>query len=743
MIILANTNDFVHKSTLFLFLPEVPAMQYKGSKFKNPWQKKPARPLRLAFGLVEPKSSEENLQKPLIQEFPAFEKLKIVGTLIVKKINLNKVPPLPQKYVLRVLRNLKKIYDAGLYLKTNSIIDIEEGNETDVLKVAFSFNQTVIDRMRGLDRNERQWDPENKVWRVFVGCFDDVFDFLGPNVKLTLPAFQAIQNFIQSPYYAKIARSVYGKLLVRESWYKQMSLGEIQTTEVDLQKIKEIRKEIKNFNFKRKPYSHQLTGIEFLMQRKYAALLDEMGCGKSFQIASTIALLLQNHTIDRCLIVCPKSLVHTWIEELKLATNIAYQVISGAPQKRAQALQSNASIFIIHYEGLRLEKEALGQWLEGGNGMLVFDESQRIKNLYAQTTIAARHVRKFAKRCVIATGTPISNRPLDLFAQYYVMDEGATFGNNFQSFKNTFCILEMLEIPQGRRKIRVEKFLGIKNGEELQKRIKSTSLRRLKTDVLDLPPIIFKDYLVEMKDEQKSLYMKVRDNVRSEIQSLSEAELRKQASFIMVRLIRLCQIASNPKLLDPHYDGVNAKWTELDDIVDDVFSDDTKKIIIWSHFVENVEFLTEKYKDKYGAVSHTGSMNTNERAHSVKEFQENPACRLFIATPQSAKEGLTLLPTDGVMKADTMIYADLNFDSGSYVQSQARFHRIGQESEKCLVIHLIAQDSIDEHIKKTILEKIQTATTLLDEKSLEDLDIWKTKEPVLDKETALKILDVL
>ena len=90
--------------------------------------------------------------------------------------------------------------------------------------------------------------------------------------------------------------------------------------------------------------------------------------------------------------------------------------------------------------------------------MIVFDESQRIKNLNAQTTISSKFVRNNAKRCVIATGTPIANRPIDLFAQYYVMDNGATFGTNFSAFKNTFCHIELIEITQGRKKIKIEKY---------------------------------------------------------------------------------------------------------------------------------------------------------------------------------------------------------------------------------------------------------------------------------------------
>jgi len=700
-------------------------MQYRGPKFKKPWQKKPQRPIRLAFGLIEDSASKNEVSNSSpTQEIQQFEKQEIIGTLYLNKTNLKSVKSLPSHYLNRLIKNIDKIYEAGRFLKTNNIIDAQDEN---VLTVSFSFNQMTVDRLRGLDRNERQWDPELKVWRVFVGCFDAIFDILGSHIQITESAYLNLKKFLHSSYYAKIARTTYGKLLVRESWFEEIELSGISEFKSDPKKLKAIQRQIQKFSFKRTPYSHQISGIEFLLERDNCALLDEMGCGKSFQIASAIALMFKNKSINRALIVCPKSLVHTWKTELSLATDTEFQIISGTPPERAEAIQSSKNIFIIHYEGLRLEKESLGLWLKQSSAIVVFDESQRIKNFYAQTTIAAKYVRSFAKRCIIATGTPISNRPLDLFSQYYVMDEGHTFGGNFQAFKNTFCVLDILEIPQGRRKIRVEKFVSVKNGDELRRRIHMTSLRRLKSEVLDLPSIIYKDYVVEMKGEQQSLYMKVRDNVRSEIQSLSESELRKQASYIMVRLIRLCQLASNPFLLDPNYDGPNAKSEELDNVINDVFLDDTKKIIVWSYFVENVQLLTEKYKEKYGAVSHTGNMNIEHRMQSVKEFQDNPECRLFIATPQSAKEGLTLLPTDGVMKADTMIYVDMNFDSGSYVQSQARFHRIGQDAEKCLVIHLLAQGSIDEYIKRTIMDKLETAKTLLDsdaiqpEKVVEDL----------------------
>lgn len=700
----------------------------RGSMYRP---KPPRGPIKLSFGVI-PTPGQQDAQPqppPRKPEEPVFARQDIVGTLKLKGVRFEVTDPLPADFVERIQKNLKKIYLAGITASGRTLIDYADGE----LKVSFPYEQTAVERMKGLDRNERAWDPDQKLWRVFVGTFDDVFDILGRGFKLSESAYAAILEFILTPYYAHIGRGKLGKIVIRESWFEDLSHLEtnkvkfgssffhleklpMETFEEALQtEVGAWRKAIDKFKFGRKPYQHQRSGIEFLLANKQAALLDEMGCGKTFQIASALGVMFQQKEIDKALIVAPLSLLKTWQEELKLALKLDFTIVGGTPAQRVKAFKSQAPIFLVHYEGLRLEEGRFREWMESSKCALVFDESQRIKNLQAQTTMAAVRLRPLSSRCIIATGTPIANRPIDLFSQYLVMDQGDTFGTRFSAFKNTFCEMEIQKINVGRKTIRVEKFIGTRNPDELQARILRTSLRRLKSEVLDLPPILFKDFVVELKAEQKHMYAQMRDHLRLEIGDLSDKEISANAANIVVKLLRLSQIASHPGLLDPNYEGPSAKQSELDDLLEDVFSDDTKKVIVWSHYVDNIRTLTSKYGEKYGAVGHTGEMDVSERQTSVKRFQDDPSCRLFIATPQSAKEGLTLLPRDGRMVADTMIYLDLSFDSGSYVQSQARFHRIGQQAVRCLVIHLVAEGTVDEYIRKTVLEKLKTATQVLDE----------------------------
>lgn len=729
-------------------------MGYRSKNRGGQFKARPRGPIKLAFGIIDQEKPEvQNARKmatpPPAEEY-VFERQDLVGTLTLKKVDLRRIAPLRKDHLDRIKKNLAQIYEAGRYAKSRSVIDFRNGE----LLVQFPFDQSIVDRIKGFDRNERAWDPDEKLWRVFPAVFDDLFDLLGKGIQLTAEAHEALQNFVKTPYYAYIAEGKQAKLIVRESWFEELDfkkdLPTIQarygTTShliqgaapmYDAQELANFKQAVERFQFQRKPFDHQYKGIEYLLMNPCAALLDEMGCGKSFQIASAAAILMQNKIIDRVLIVAPMSLLRTWQNELTYAGITDFAVVRGTPQQRKKVLEEEHAVFIVHYEGLRIEESGFATWLQGGKSLMVFDESQRIKNLAAQTTKVAARLRPFAARCVIATGTPISNRPLDLFSQYQVMDQGSTFGNKFSAFKNTFCEIEVQKIKVGRRTIQVEKFLGVRNGDELRDRIFKTSLRRLKTDVLDLPPILIKDYSIELRAEQKTMYQQMRDNLKIEVSSMSSDQVVSEASTIIVKLLRLSQIASNPALLDSGYSGPNAKFRELENLVDDILSDDTKKVILWSHYVENVRAVAAHLGERYACVTHTGEQNVDDRQAAITAFTEDPQCRIFVATPQSAKEGLTLLPKDGVTRADTMIYLDLSFDGGSYLQSQARFHRIGQTADRCLVIHLLAEDTIDEYIRRNIVEKIETAGALLDDK-----DVSKRLQGPADlsKASLLKIL---
>ena len=177
----------------------------------------------------------------------------------------------------------------------------------------------------------------------------------------------------------------------------------------------------------------------------------------------------------------------------------------------------------------------------------------------------------------------------------------------------------------------------------------------------------------------------------------------------MKRLLRLVQVASNPKLLDDRYDARSGKEDTLDDLISDIISRD-EKVIVWSIFTDNVDYFTKKYK-QYDAVKITGKMSVEERGRSVDKFKFGDAKILF-ATPQSAKEGLTLTV------ANNCIFYDRGFNLDDYLQAQDRIHRISQKKQ-CNIYNLIVAESIDMWIDKLLKAKQSAAFLAQGDISLE------------------------
>ena len=166
------------------------------------------------------------------------------------------------------------------------------------------------------------------------------------------------------------------------------------------------------------------------------------------------------------------------------------------------------------------------------------------------------------------------------------------------------------------------------------------------------------------------------------------------------RLLRLLQVTSNPKLIDEKFSFKSGKEYELDRLIKQIVARD-EKMIVWTSFVKNVDYLYEKYKDKYGAVRFYGALGLADRDNAVKEFKEGGA-KIFIATPQSAKEGLTLTV------ANNAIFYDRSFSLDDYLQAQDRIHRISQEKE-CHIYNIMIRGSIDEWVNSLLAAKSKAA----------------------------------
>jgi SNF2 family DNA or RNA helicase len=150
--------------------------------------------------------------------------------------------------------------------------------------------------------------------------------------------------------------------------------------------------------------------------------------------------------------------------------------------------------------------------------------------------------------------------------------------------------------------------------------------------------------------------------------------------------MRLVQVASNPRLVDDSYRAVPGKFPLLLNLVHQAV-DAGEKMIVWTSFTDNVDWIARELSD-FGAVRVHGKLSFLQRDTSIKNFKLDKSCKILVATPAAAKEGLTLTV------ANHAVFYDRSFSLDDYLQAQDRIHRISQ-SRPCYISNLIANDSID------------------------------------------------
>jgi SWI/SNF-related matrix-associated actin-dependent regulator 1 of chromatin subfamily A len=317
--------------------------------------------------------------------------------------------------------------------------------------------------------------------------------------------------------------------------------------------------------------------------------------------------------------------------------------------------------------------------------VLVLDESHRIKTPNARVTKAVLQLRAEAKRRYILTGTPVANKPEDLWSQIFFLDDGNALGATFDEFRARYLIAGG----------------GYKAVSDLRDRVSALAMRRVKSEALQLPPKETKRVVVDLTGRQRAMYVAMRDELELWVRSLSGEQVVKQAEAILARLVRLAQLASNPALLDADYEELPAKFGALDALLSSYMKHHDQKVIIWTSFVDNVTALAARYS-AYHPVTLFGEMSTASRDVAVRRFRRDSTVRLLVANPAAAREGLTLTETN------VAIYLDRTFNLVDYLQSQDRIHRISQK-RACEIVLIIAGKTIDEFIDYSLEQKHRLA----------------------------------
>ena len=451
----------------------------------------------------------------------------------------------------------------------------------------------------------------------------------------------------------------------------------------------------KIYDFKAKldafPYQHE--AFLSLKDKDYAAIFHEQGLGKTKIAIDLLLYWLDKRDIDTVLIVTKKTLVANWVGEFKTHTNIRPKTLDNNKGSNFFVLNSAARVIITNFETVSGEIERMQLFLKSRDVAIVIDESTKIKNPDSKLTQSFFTLSPYFKIKVIMTGTPVANRPYDIWAQVYFLDQGLSLGDNFEEFKHQCDLTNDLCFDSSRRD-------SFENAvSSIYDKIRSFSVRETKNSgIITLPEKIYHDITIAFEETQLDMYEKIRTEMELEIRKGDKTYLDESTETIK-RLLRLVQVTSNPALLDDEYTEISAKELLLDKLINQII-ERGEKVIVWSNFTGNIDMFTRKYKE-YNAVKITGKMSVVDRNHSVSLFKEGDAKILF-ATPQSAKEGLTLTV------ANNAIFYDRGFNLDDYLQAQDRIHRISQ-SKDCHIYNLMVEDSIDEWIDLLLKAKQKAA----------------------------------
>jgi len=432
---------------------------------------------------------------------------------------------------------------------------------------------------------------------------------------------------------------------------------------------------------------HQVTAVAIAAHPdvRGLCLFDEQGLGKTVEALFAFDRLRETGLVDRILIFAPKNMVLEWVNDLRRFFGAKYRAVAvvGDEAEKRRLLDQQADLYVTNFESaLRLGprlREVLGR-----QGLLVVDESFFVKNGDSQRTAAVARVRTAAARCIVLCGTPAPNSAVDLVEQFNIADGGVAFvGAKLPT--DPAIAREMVADVIAERGV---------------------YLRRLKSQVLELPGRAFNRVQVELEARQRELYDAALSGLVADVLATDDETFHKRRATFAARRMSLLQACSNPLALDPDYKALPAKLAALDELLIELIERRGEKVLVWSFFTKSINAIMSRYA-RYAPVRIDGSVTrTEDRREAVRRFQDDDTTMLFVGNPAAAGAGLTL------HRARHAVYESMSNQAAHYLQSLDRVHRRGQK--RPVEYHvLLATDTIEASEYQRLLLKEAAAQELL------------------------------
>ncbi len=496
------------------------------------------------------------------------------------------------------------------------------------------------------------------------------------------------EKLMESKHLTKPPEKIWCEKLLCESEMAYHIWGKVFETEKNysmwlpksaiIQEEKKLNREVDYSPYdKRPPLPHQKVAIEKLLANDKFILADDMGLGKT---TSAIIASLESGA-KKILIICPASLKINWQREIENYSNRKTLIVEG------RKWGSTFDYYIINYDIVKnyhsTETPEIGQ--ENNNSIInekfdlaIVDEAHYISNTTAQRTKLINDILKNIPKVWLLKGKPMTSKPINYYNLLRIVNSNVTL--NWQGYVRRYCGGYQFTV----NKKKIWNTGGATNLDELRMRTKNLVLRRMKTDILDLPDKIITPIFLDLKstyyDEELEDFLRI----------TSEAKNKESLSITINRLMKVRQIVSQEK--------INYTCELIDRCLEQ-----GKKVIVFTNFTMSLDTLHEKYKKN--SVVLDGRMSKEKRQQSVDRFQNEDKVKIFISNIVAGGVGITLTA------AEVVIMNDLSFVPAHHSQAEDRAFRYGQK-KNVLVYYPIFENTIEKIVynmlqkKKNIIDQV-------------------------------------
>ena len=532
--------------------------------------------------------------------------------------------------------------------------------------IQFPYNAEAVEAIKELPA--RKWNPAERGW--------EIPDFLASAAAVKLEPFY--------PVIADALRSHVASVTVEARRDISNAQSGEEVSDRNAQRILEkIKKELK---LPLKLFPYQEVGVAFIELSKGKALIgDDMGLGKTAQSLAWLALHKEKRPV---IVICPASIKVNWSREInKWIPNSSIQSIDSGKD----VIEPGKEFYIVNYDLLRKHEQGL---LDIGASVVILDEATYVKERKSQRTKATLKIAKSSPHVLALSGTPILNKPIEFFNILNLIAP-KVFKSQWQ-FGHQFCGMEHNGYGFS--------YSGATNTELLNFLLKSIMIRRDKREVLkDLPPkrrefkyIGIPNKIIRMHEAaEMDLSNAVRDY---RIRGLSSEERSEKRMLAITALNYLRQVVGM------------AKAEQTLEIVRPTL-EAGEKIVIFGHHKAVLDKLEEDLtKAGFKNVRIDGQVTGNKRQKLIDEFQNDPDCKVMVASILAMGMGVNLV------SASSVFIVERQWTPAVEEQGEDRLWRIGQEKE-VTVWYLVTADTVDDKMNHLIERKRKMVKQIIDGES--------------------------